>query len=99
MQFGGVHVVPCGSLMWVEFRVGVMMRNENELESRNQIMEPALCRQKESELPSDRDGMPTEGYASGAMSSTLSFFEGRNHSCSSLQDALERGKTGDQEKN
>lgn len=76
MQFGGVNVVPCRSLMWVEFRVGVMMRNENELESRNHIMEPALCRQKESELPSDGDGVPTEGYASGAMSSNLSFLKG-----------------------
>lgn len=51
------------------------MRTENELVSRNQIMQRALSHQTESELPSDRDGVPTEGlYQWGNI--TLPFLEG-----------------------
>lgn len=68
-------MAPCGSLTWLEFRLGVIMRTENELVSRNQIMQRALSHQKESELPSDRDGVPTEGlYQWGNV--TLPFLEG-----------------------
>lgn len=57
-QFGGVNMVPCGSLIWLEFRVGMMIRSTNELESRNQIMEHALRPQKESELRLTEMGCP-----------------------------------------
>lgn len=57
------HVAPCGSLIWLEFSGGgrVMMRNDSELVHGNQIMQRALSHQKESELLSDRDGVPIEG--------------------------------------
>lgn len=63
-----------GSLTCLEVRVGVMTRNENELVSRNQVTEHAVSHQKESELPSDRDGVPTEGLFQWG-SVTLSFLE------------------------
>lgn len=66
------------------------MRNENELVSRNQVTEHAVSHQKESELASDRDGVPTEGLFQWG-SVTLSFLEGET-TRSSLQDGCEREK-------
>lgn len=68
-------VWPLGSLTWLEFRVGVLMRNKNELVSRNQVTEHAVSHQKESDLPSVKDRVPADGLSQRG-SVTLAFLEG-----------------------
>lgn len=63
-----------GSLIWLEFRVQVMMRSENEPVSRNQIMEHALSHQKMNIHLTD--GVPIERLFQWG-NVILSFLEGQ----------------------